>query len=127
VDAVPIAIVYGSLLFLSDIYKPPISNKRSYLMVLMNFVELCLDFAVLYRGLGLITNLNNAVDSVYFSFVTGFTVGYGDMVPNCSMGKLLVMVQCVCSLLLIALVFARIVSEFDQRNSPKVGQQSQNP
>jgi hypothetical protein len=71
-----------SLLFLSDIYKPPISNKRSYLMLVMNYVEICLDFAVLYGGLGLVANASTSIDAVFFSFVTAFTVGYGDMVPN---------------------------------------------
>ena len=83
----------GSLLFISDVYKPPISQKRSYLMFMMNYVEICLDFAVVYSGLGLISNVHGPTDAVLFSFVTGFTVGYGDMVPTSSMGRLLVVLQ----------------------------------
>jgi hypothetical protein len=112
------------LLFLSDIYKPPISNKRSYLMLVMNYVELCFDFAVLYLGLGVVHGLTTPVDSAYFSFVTAFTVGYGDMYPNCDTGKVLVMIQCVCSLVLITLVFTKVVAEFERNNAPKSGQET---
>ena len=102
-----------SLLFLSDIFKAPISNKRSYLMVMMNYVELCLDFAILYIGLDLIKNLVTPIDAVYFSFITAMTVGYGDMSPISSTGKILAAAQSMCSLLLITLVVARVINAFN--------------
>ena len=106
-----------NLMFLSDIYKPPISNKRSYLMLVMNYLEICLDFSVLYRGLDLISNVHSSLDAVYFSFVTAFTVGYGDMAPNSSTGKLFVILQCFCSLILITLAFTKIVAGFEKNNA----------
>ncbi len=29
------------------------------------------------------------IDSIYFSFITGFTVGYGDIVPHTHVGRLI--------------------------------------
>lgn len=96
-------ILYNlGLLFLSDIYVEPISYKRSYLMTMMNFAEINLDFAVLYKGIGSIDQVWTAVDAVYFSNVTAFTVGYGDMRPTSDLGKALVIAQSACSLLIYA-------------------------
>jgi hypothetical protein len=103
----------SGLMFLSDIYKAPISHKRSYLMFLMNYVEICLNFAVLYGGLKLVSNLCTSTDAAYFSFVTGFTVGYGDMAPNTAGGKRLVVFQSVCSLFFITVAFAKAVASFE--------------
>lgn len=101
-----------SLLFLSDIYKPPISNKRSYLMLVMNYVEICLDFAVVYGGQNLISNASNSIDIIYFSFVTAFTVGFGDMVPKNRDGRELVILQSLVSMIFITLAFTKVVSGF---------------
>lgn len=107
----------GGLMFLSDIYRAPISHRRSYLMFLMNYLEICLDFAVVYSGFGLVSHMDSSVDAVYFSCVTGFTVGYGDMVPTSDAGKFLVMVQCICSLFFITLALAKAVSSFEVNNA----------
>ncbi len=104
-----------SLLFLSDIYKAPISNKRSYLMTVLNYMELSFDFAVIYKGLQLVTNLRTRTDAVYFSFVTASTLGYGDMVPTGRLGKLMVILQLLCCLILLTLVFAKVVTAFEER------------
>jgi hypothetical protein len=103
----------SGLMFLSDIYKAPISHKRSYLMFLINYVEICLDFAVLYGGLKLVSHLCTSTDAAYFSFVTGFTIGYGDMSPSSAMGKRLVVFQSVCSLFFITLAFVKAVASFE--------------
>lgn len=103
----------ASILFLSDVYKPPISHKRSYLMFLMNYTEITLDFAVLYAGMNLASNLIEPIDSIYFSFVTAFTIGYGDKVPDSSWGKFLVILQSVCSLFFITVAFAKAVAGFE--------------
>lgn len=103
----------AGLLFLSDIYKAPISHKRSYLMFMMNYVEMCLNFAVLYSGMNLVTKLSSSLDAAYFSFVTGFTVGYGDILPTTQGGKCLVIIQSVVSLFFITLALAKAVASFD--------------
>ena len=45
-------------------------------------------------------------ESVYFSFVTGFTIGYGDFAPTSLPTRALAVLIGVCGLLLTALVAA---------------------
>lgn len=104
------------LLFLSDIYKSPISYKRSYLMILINYAELCFNYAILYKGASLISNLKGGIDAIYFSFISAATIGYGDMVPVTRTGKIVVISQSLCTLVLVSLVFARVVSAFNDKN-----------
>jgi hypothetical protein len=49
----------SGLVFLSDIYIEPISYKRSLILLLINYVETTMGFAVLYRGLNLLKDVNN--------------------------------------------------------------------
>jgi hypothetical protein len=107
----------AGIMFLSDIYMPAISQKRSYLMFMMNYIEMCFNFAILYGGLGLVSNVKSPLDAVYFSFVTGFTVGYGDMFPTSDGGKLLMILQSICSLFFITLALARAVASFEKNNA----------
>ena len=45
-------------------------------------------------------------ESVYFSFVTGLTIGYGDLAPKSLLTRVLAVLIGVCGLLLTALVAA---------------------
>lgn len=45
-------------------------------------------------------------ESVYFSFVTGFTIGYGDFAPTSLLTRILAVLIGVCGLLLTALLAA---------------------
>lgn len=109
----------AGLLFLSDIYKDPISYKRSYLMFMMNYAEICFDFAVLYGGLRLVNGVTGGIDAAYFSFVTGMTIGYGDILPNSPYGKVLIMLHSLCSLFFISLALAKAVGSFDVNHAKK--------
>ncbi|EOX4435130.1 TPA: potassium channel family protein [Vibrio alginolyticus] len=104
------------LIFLSDIYVSPISNKRSYLMVMINYVEICLGFAVLYEGFASIKDLAVSIDAIYFSFITATTIGYGDMLPNDPKSKILVIVQSMYTLVLIGLVLTNFTSNINYKN-----------
>ena len=104
------------LIFLSDIYASPISNERSYLMVMINYVETCLGFAVLYEGFASIKGLANSIDAIYFSFITATTIGYGDILPTDSKSKLLVIVQSMYTLVLIGLVLTNFTSNINYKN-----------
>ena len=106
-----------NLLFLSDVYTVPVSNKRSYILTILNYIEICFDFAVLYKGTDSIHGINTVVDSLYFSFVTAFTVGDGEMNPTDDTGKALIVAQCLSLLVLVTLVFTKIVSGFNDRMS----------
>lgn len=99
----------GSLIFLSSEFAAPMSYRRSLLMLFINYIELCLSYAVIYSYL----NQNvagffgaKAVTSmqvIYFSFVTSSTLGYGDFTVHTSCGYALVISQIIVFLIFIAL------------------------
>jgi len=45
-------------------------------------------------------------DSLYFSFVSGLTIGYGDLSPKTGVGRILAIAMGACGILLTALVAA---------------------
>lgn len=70
---------------------------------------------ILSALLGLIVALGFAVgllegwsvqESIYFSFVTGLTIGYGDLAPKTLLTRTLAILIGVCGILLTALVAA---------------------
>jgi hypothetical protein len=46
------------------------------------------------------------LDSLYFAFVTGLTIGYGDLVPKRGISRILAVLIGVCGILLTGLVAA---------------------
>ncbi|MFL6719781.1 MAG: potassium channel family protein [Burkholderiaceae bacterium] len=60
-------------------------------------------------GLGLIIGVRegwSVPESVYFSFVTGLTVGYGDLAPKSFLSRVLAILIGMCGVILSALVAA---------------------
>lgn len=82
-----------ALIFISDIYVSPMSFKRSVLLLIINYIEVTLDFAVLYKGLDLLNKSIDSVKAIYFSFVTSTTLGYGDYYPDGPLGQFVVICQ----------------------------------
>lgn len=46
------------------------------------------------------------LDSVYFSFITGLTIGYGDLAPKSTLGRMLAILIGVCGIILTGLIAA---------------------
>ncbi|REE22140.1 MULTISPECIES: potassium channel family protein [unclassified Paraburkholderia] len=64
---------------------------------------------VLFVGLGIIVGLRegwSVQESIYFSFVTGLTIGYGDLAPKTLLGRVLAILIGMCGIILTALVAA---------------------
>ena len=60
-------------------------------------------------GLGLVVGLREGwswSDSVYFAFVSGLTIGYGDLAPKTFLTRALAILIGICGVLLTALVAA---------------------
>jgi Ion channel len=60
-------------------------------------------------ALGLVVGLIegwSAYDSAYFAFVSGLTIGYGDLAPKSGIGRALAVLIGVCGVLMTALVAA---------------------
>lgn len=99
----------ATLIYLSNEFARPISYRRSITTLFINYIEVCLDFAVIYSYCNLtIPNFFNQtlktdLQCIYFSFVTSATVGYGDITTNNSFGQLLIILQIIIFLIFIAL------------------------
>lgn len=93
-----------TLIFASDIFSRPRSYRRSMLLLFFNYLEIVFSFGVIYaRGSYLNKPFEHWFDSIYFSFVTSATIGFGDYYPVTSMGKLLVSLQSVLFLIFVVL------------------------
>ena len=55
-------------------------------------------------------------ESLYFTFVTGLTIGYGDLTPTHFMGRLLAMAIALAGVVLIGLVAAVSVQALENAN-----------
>ncbi|WP_199189220.1 potassium channel family protein, partial [Photobacterium sp. GB-27] len=118
-----------SIIFLSDIYSPPISKKRSFLMLVINYIEVCLGFAVLYKATGGVSNLVSNFDAIYFSFITATTIGYGHMAPIGHDAKALVILHAMYNFIFIGLILSNFAINItykdssyrvkDNKNSPR--------
>jgi len=92
----------ASLIFVSDMFVKPRSYRRNILMLFFNYLELTLNFAVIYAGMQMLkARATGIVDYIYFSFITSATIGYGDFYPGDKFGKLLV---CMHSMVVLAFV-----------------------
>ncbi|NEU07681.1 two pore domain potassium channel family protein [Flavihumibacter sp. R14] len=82
------------------------THKRSLLLLFLNFFEVIGSFGVIYAAGDFLSRpVDNWIDALYFSFVTGATVGYGDLYPTTTHGKQLVILQIVSTLAFLILFF----------------------
>lgn len=109
VMAIETILYLATLIYLSNEFARPISYRRSITTLFINYIEVCLDFAVIYSYCNLtIPNffnhtLTTDLQSIYFSFVTSATVGYGDITTSNPFGQFLIISQIVIFLIFIAL------------------------
>lgn len=83
-----------TLIFASDAFSTPRSYRRGTLLLLLNYLEVVLSFAVIYAaGNHLNLPLTHWAQAVYFSFVTSSTIGFGEFYPVTNTGRLLVVLQ----------------------------------
>lgn len=61
-----------------------------------------------------ITGIKDALDALYFSIVTITTLGFGDIVPSCPTGKVLVCIEAILGAVFIGL-FLNAISESQAR------------
>ncbi|SKB28095.1 ion channel [Daejeonella lutea] len=80
--------------------------NRSLILLFFNFTEVIGSYAVIYAA-GTYFNqpVKTITEALYFSLITGATVGYGDVFPINHDGKLLVMSQLVSTLSFLLLFF----------------------
>ncbi len=77
-----------------------------FMELFLYYLAVNLVFSAAYFAFGALKNAASFIDYVYFSFVTSLSIGYGDVVPLNTAGKLLVIIQSSIT----AVYFALMVS-----------------
>jgi hypothetical protein len=111
------SIFYTANLIINDnVLANPHSYKRNIILVIVDYIQLNFDFASIYlacSALKKVVTIDNSsfdkiivepLEAVYFSFITSFTIGYGDITPAGDIGKYLAIFQILIFLLLGILV-----------------------
>lgn len=85
------------------------------IMFFMNLVQINIIFAIWYRFLsfniaGAFSKSLSILDSFYFSVVTFFTIGYGDIVPLVPLAKILAVVQGITAFYTFVIVVNGLIS-----------------
>jgi len=100
-----------NFIFLEDVHAASVSYRRSMLLLFLHYIEVVLDFAVIYIGFDLLNEKLTWVSAVYFSMVANTTVGFGDIHAKGAAGQLVVIVQLLVCVLFILL----FINHFSQR------------
>jgi len=96
----------SSLVFTSDLKYQSRSANRTILLLFINYLEISLQFSVLYAGFNMLSaSAVTGVDYIYFSFVTSASIGFGDIYPITQAGKILVCCQSFLLVIFIVLFF----------------------
>ncbi|MBN2120313.1 MAG: two pore domain potassium channel family protein [Candidatus Omnitrophica bacterium] len=105
-----------SLIFLSDVYPATLSYRRSLLFLFLNYIEVVLDFSIIYLGLDLLNEKLPALSVVYFSFVTNTTLGFGEYYPKPGLGQVVVIFQLIIFILFILLFINYFSSKINNKD-----------
>jgi hypothetical protein len=93
----------------------------NYLEIVFNFSTIyAFNKAIKYAVEGHAGSPLHPVDYIYFSSVTGGTIGYGDIVPVGSTGHLIVIFQIFTFLILISIFLSYNLSVFVNKAGEKV-------
>lgn len=120
---------YFTLLFLSksDMQGRPVTRivasmeKVGLKVVFGNQLIVFGAFASFYYGLsksnhGSFSTELSIVDSVYFSFATAFTVGFGDIHPKSEFAKFVTSIEIILGFILNVIVLAIVITVWQRRN-----------
>ncbi len=77
------------------------------------FVIICMG-AIVYRIDGLKNSDGNFGDCLYTAFVTSFTIGYGDMTPNGTLGKFTSVFLAIIGMMFIGIVIGASIKALER-------------
>ena len=101
----------STLIFCSDVFSQPHSIRRNIILVFLDYIELNFDFATIYLIAGCLCYkdypVTQALDAIYFSFVSSITIGYGDITVFTDAGKRLLILHS-----LVFLIFGVVFINF---------------
>ena len=113
------ALAYRLCVLFVDRYNPGWgvhSLNRTLLLLLLNYFELAVGFAVLYLATGSVALDSEAAAiaepgrALYFSIVTLSTLGYGDIAPLTDTGRLLAALEVLAGFMLVVLVIGAFLT-----------------
>ena len=104
-----------NLIFLSDIYSLTVSYRRSILFLFLHYIEVVLDFSIIYLAFDLLNKALTPISAVYFSFVTNTTLGFGEYHPKGSIGQIVVIFQLMIFIMFVVL----FINYFSSRTNNK--------
>ncbi|MGL5963395.1 MAG: potassium channel family protein [Fusobacteriaceae bacterium] len=115
-----------SIVFLDDVHEKAISFSRSLLLLFINYFEITMSFSIIYKyywikdeivdKISRVTSISS-IDSIYFSFVTASTIGYGDIIPINDTIKTIVIIQSVVIFLFGMLFFNKFISALGEKEN----------
>lgn len=85
-----------TLIFASDIFGQSQSNRRSILLLFLNYMEITFAFATIYsKGVYLNKPFEHWIDPICFNFITLATIGFVDYHPTTMLDQFLVSMQAI--------------------------------
>ncbi|MDD2697776.1 MAG: NAD-binding protein [Arcobacteraceae bacterium] len=94
-------------------------EKKTELIMLLGLYLLVVFFAAIvfyiYEGGDVNHNVNSFADSVYWSFITVATIGYGDITPHSEAGRLVVLILIVAGIAVAAFFTAIVTSAMSDK------------
>ena len=80
--------------------------NRAVILLFLNFAEVIASFGLIYAAGSYFNQpVNGWIDALYFSLITGVTIGFGDIYPVNEQGKIMVMIQVMSTLSFMFLFF----------------------
>ena len=107
-----------TLIFVGHLFAKNRSYKRVVILLFFNYIEIVLNFAVLYGGLNCLgQKAHSVIDYIYFSFITATAIGFGDIIPITSLGKVFVCIQSIFFLMFVVIFLSYFGSKIEHRKN----------
>jgi voltage-gated potassium channel len=103
-----------TLIFASDYISRPRSYRRAIMLFFLNYIEIGIDYGAIYAKYATMNKpFNHWFDSIYFSFISASSTGFGDYYPEDYLSKMLVVSHTLLSIVFIVLFLNSFSSKME--------------